>query len=165
MRASHRSEIKRAERLLDGSKIYFGSVPRAIFTDFQQLHFEAAGRVTRSSSSWDEMFSAIEAGDAILSTVNYEGRLVGCSFIWVSKTSALYGTGAYRRELFSEIPVSHLPLFNSIIFAKGLGCSMFYLGQAYVPEGSGKEQKISFFKRGFTDKMQAYQLLSIGETT
>ena len=147
-------DLRKAEKALGPPEIHDESISDESFGEFRKLHLSSAGRVTRSLESWNEMLAALRRGNASLVTVRHDGELIGGTYCWISEGAALYGSGAYKRELFSQFPISHLTLFHSILLAQRFGCEKFFVGQAYAPGGTNKEQAIAFFKRGFSEKIQ-----------
>ncbi|KGA21251.1 hypothetical protein GM51_2945 [freshwater metagenome] len=154
LRENAMRDVRKAEKALGPPQIHHEKISDESFSEFRQLHLVSAGRVTRSIDSWHEMLAALRRGNASLVTVRHDDELVGGTFCWVSKSAALYGSGAYKRELFSQFPISHLTLFHSILLAEHLGCEKFFVGQTYAPGGTDKEKAIAFFKRGFSERIQ-----------
>lgn len=159
LRKNYLRDIRKAEKALGLPQIHGQNTSDKTFNEFRNLHLVTAGRVTRSIDSWHEMLAALRRGRASLVTISHAGELVGGTFCWISEGAALYGSGAYKRELFSQFPISHLTLFHSITYANTLGCRKFFVGQTYTPQGTNKEQAIAFFKRGFSEIIQTKLVL------
>jgi len=161
IRSGHKQSITKGRQAFGEVEMHFGAVPESVFSSFQALHLAVSGRVTRHADSWEQMKVALEAGHASLATVRLQGEMVGATFCWVSAGMFSYGTGAYRRDLFTIAPISHLPLFTSIEFAKERNRQLFVLGDGFVPIGTQKEQNIASFKRGFTKQIDLVHVFEI----
>lgn len=159
----HRRNLRKASEALGEPLVWFGHVDSEVFDAFRELHKSAAGRVTRPSSSWDEMMSAIEHGRASLTTVYDSNQLVGGTFCWVSASAAIYATGAYDRSKFSDYPISHLTMVYSMEHARKFGCKNFLVGEAYAPGGSSKEKGIAQFKRGFSQTRKHFHRITVAQ--
>lgn len=157
----HRRNVRKGREVLGDPTIFFGEIDSDVFKKFRDLHLESAGRQTRSDQSWQEMREAILGKTASLTTA-YEGEtLVGATFTWLSRSSAYYGTGAYDRTRFHEVPISHITMVSAIAHARDEGCSVFIVGEAYAPEGSDKAKGIAQFKRGFSPSRNYFHRLTL----
>lgn len=153
-RSGHRQSVKQGMKIFGQDlQVHFGSLDQDLADSYMELHAHVAGRKTRPVSSWREMTNAVRAKNALLVTACYEGELVGGTFTWIGKGDALYGTGAYKRELFKDFPISHALIFRSLEVASELGLSEFVLGEAFSIAGSDKEKGIASFKRGFAHEV------------
>ncbi len=157
----HRRNVRKGREALGEPTNFFGEIDSGVFKKFRDLHLESAGRQTRSDQSWEEMRKAILGKTASL-TIAYEGEtLVGATFTWLSPSSAYYGTGAYDRTRFREVPISHITMLSAIAHARDTGCSLFVVGEAYAPEGSDKEKGIAQFKRGFSPSRNYFHRITL----
>lgn len=104
-RKSYRSLIHKGERLFDVE--VYETVSSSLFDEFRQLHFNVAGRATRSFETWKIQEKSIRSGCGFLVTARQkDGELIGAAFYEFSRDEAVYSVAAYRRDLFDQ-PVSH----------------------------------------------------------
>jgi len=123
-----------------------------VFEEFKDLHFEAAGKQTRSKESWSIQRQQIENKEAFLVSVRDGNTLIGAGFFNFSRDMGTYSVGAYKRDLFDK-PIGHAVQMIAIKKLKDLGCKTYILGQKAVALSSSvsskKEASISHFKEGF----------------
>lgn len=158
-RKSHKQSIKKASGLLEPPKLWFGELDFGEFESFRHLHHESAGRITRSSASWDEMSKAIIDKRASLVTVSESDQVIGATFSWVSASTGWYASGAYDRSRFNDFPIAHWTLIHAVDQVKELGRSRYVFGEAFSPGRSAKEKGISQFKRGFSKTRKYFHRL------
>ena len=134
------------------------------FEEFQNLHFEAAGKRTRSKKSWSIQRKQIENKEAFLVSVRDGNLLIGAGFFNFSRDMGTYSVGAYKRDLFDK-PLGHAVQMIAIKKLKDLGCKTYILGQKAVAissdASSKKETSISHFKEGFAGYVFAQPHLEI----
>jgi hypothetical protein len=121
--------------------------------DFRRLHFEAAGRETRSPESWKLQYEMVRTGEAFGVFAWMKHSLVSAALFSYSKSHCFYGVSASRRDLFDK-PISHGVIWIGLLHAKNLGVRYFEMGEQLFPMAprhypSRKELGISFFKRAF----------------
>lgn len=114
---------------------------------FKALHYEEAGKKTRSDESWQKQYDMIKNDDAFLVMAFYEEKLVASGFFTMSSNSCYYGASASRRDLFQK-PLFHSVMWEAINHARILGCKWFETGEQRF-DGSEKDLGISLFKAGF----------------
>ena len=135
-----------------------------VFKEFKDLHFEAAGKQTRSKESWSIQRKQIEDNEAFLVTVRDGNLLIGAGFFNFSRDMGAYSVGAYKRDLFDK-PIGHAVQMIAINQLKDLGCKTYILGQKAVAISSSalsqKETSISHFKEGFAGYVFAQPHLEI----
>ena len=135
-----------------------------VFEEFKDLHFEAAGKQTRSKESWSIQRKQIEDNEAFLVSVRDGNLLIGAGFFNFSRDIGTYSVGAYKRDLFDK-PIGHAVQIIAIKKLKDLGCKTYILGQKAVAISSGtssqKEASISHFKEGFAGYVFAQPHLEI----
>ena len=135
-----------------------------VFEEFKDLHFEAAGKQTRSKESWSIQRKQIENQEAFLVSVRDGNLLIGAGFFNFSKDMGTYSVGAYKRDLFDK-PIGHAVQIIAIKKLKDLGCKTYILGQKAVAISSSalsqKEASISHFKEGFAGYVFAQPHLEI----
>jgi len=131
---------------------------------FQELHITASGQKTRSDESWKCQFDLIKNAEAFLIFGYLSGELVTAALFLHSKLYCFYGVSASQREYFDN-PISHSLLWEAVLHAKNLGCTVFDLaGQDFpadLPAPSKKQLSISAFKRGFGGVTHAQLILSL----
>ena len=163
LRKSHKQSISQAQKKLDGVEIYFGEVSDEAFEAYRSLHLLAAGRETRPKLSWELQKRAILTGQASLVTLTYRDRVIGAAFFWLTRSAGLYGSAAYDRSMFAELPVSHLGIFRAIEHAQDLGIERIIFGEAYCVTGTPKEKGIATFKRGFSPVRDHFHRLLVSQ--
>lgn len=160
-RSGHRQSVDKGKKALSEWQIFGVDIEPDIFDTFRQLHKKAAGRVTRNNKSWEEMYKALKDSRAFLTVVSLRSEVIGCSYFWVSRDYATYGSAAYNRDLFDRIPISHFTLFVSMEHLKRIGIKKLYLGEIFTPQGTPKEKSIAAFKRGFTKTTELVHTVQI----
>ena len=125
------------------------------FERFQELHFKAAGRRTRSSKSWLLQQEALLSGSAFLVMQHdKQNQVVGGALFLLTRDEAYYGVSAFDRSLFDK-PVAHGVQLIAIQEMIRRGISYYRIGDCHFDSAScnvsAKELSISLFKRGFTN--------------
>ena len=135
-----------------------------VFEEFKNLHFEAAGKQTRSKESWNIQRKQIENKEAFLVSVRDGSTLIGAGLFNFSRDMGTYSVGAYKRDLFDK-PIGHAVQMIAIKQLKDLGCKTYILGQKAAAitskVSSKKEASISHFKEGFAGYVFAQPHLEI----
>ena len=135
----------------------------AIWSQFRELHGEAAGRVTRSAESWELQHDTIKNGSAFLVYLcDTSGKMVGGALFDCTKHEAFYSVAAYDRRLFDK-PLGHAVIYRGIEVMKSRGIRWFRIGvRSYpsdVPAPSDKNIAIGEFIEGFATHMFPTYLL------
>ena len=153
-RKQYRNSINQGRELLD-CLIYDKNTPKvtnAAFNQFRLLHIKISGRETRPANTWEKQYEALINSDDFMVHI-YKCDLVGASLFSTSKSHVSYSVGAYRRELFDTLPISHIAQMEAIERGKALGKRWYYLGRRHYPQDTPtpteKEISIGYFKRGF----------------
>ncbi len=125
-----------------------------IWSEFKELHLEAAGRVTRSEETWDIHHELIRQKRAFLAFLrDEENKMIACGFYWHTKSECEYGVGAYDRSLFDR-PLGHLVQFIAIEEMINRQIKWYRIGRKAnknnEPPPDKKEEDISLFKQGFS---------------
>ena len=126
----------------------------AIWEEFQALHREVAGRVTRSQESWDEHSNHLENGSAFLVTLREAENdyLVGAGLFHYTESEGSYSVAAYKRERFDK-PLGHLVQWQAMQMFISKKIRYYQIGSMLfkndVPVPTEKELSISYFKSGF----------------
>lgn len=131
---------------------------RAGLESLRQVHFAAAGRITRSAETWDIQARMVEAGEAFVVLAKIDKEIVSASLFLLSANECYYGVGASDRNLFGR-PISHVVMWTGIEHARHLGCRRFTVGSQvwpahhhHAPSNAPKEISISTFKSRFGGK-------------
>jgi FemAB family protein len=162
-RKSYKSLITEAQRYWVGK--VNESVTEEDWKEFQQLHIEVAGRVTRCELSWKSQFDSVNNGSSFfISLRDTEKKLIGGALFNTSRDEGLYAVAAYDRNLFN-MPVGHLVQFMAIEEFKRRNIKWYYLGDRTLPNSdpipTEKEQNISKFKQGFANQQITSIITSI----
>jgi len=124
---------------------------------FRTLHKTVAGRVTRSSETWNIQHQAIKNGDAFLVYIlNDKDIMVGGACFVMSSYQCNYSVASYDKQL-SDQPLGHMIQYQAIQTMKEKGRKMYYIGDRFYKENlpyvSEKQVHISHFKQGFCSKI------------
>ena len=128
-----------------------------LFEVYRNLHREVAGRETRPRGSWDVMYELLEEGRGQLVLAYMDERPIAATYLMLFGRHAIYASGAYVRDL-GKYPVSHWPLYASILEAKRAGVERLALGSVFLEtdaHSTAKERSIGEFKRGFATEIVA----------
>ena len=134
-----------------------------LWSEYRQLHLRCAGRVTRSTKSWDlQHREIIDRNGFMVYLQNHEGKMVGGGFFRVSCDEGWYEVGAYDRDLFDK-PLGHVIQYRAIEEMKERGIRWYKLGlrsyPADIPIPTKKEIQIGDFKQGFSSHLFPRYLL------
>jgi FemAB family protein len=132
--------------------------------EYRALHFQVAGRRTRSSKSWQMQHMEIEERRALLITLrNQKGQLVGGGFFRISRDEGSYSVGVYDRDLFDK-PLGHVVQYRAIEEMKKRGIRWYNIGRRPYPSEvlpvTEQEIQISNFKQGFASHFFPRYLLN-----
>ena len=151
-RKSYKSLINKGERLFDVVR-YYGSSEKLshVFKAFRSLHLREAGKLTRSSKTWEIQLEMIINKEAVLILSYYKNDIIGGAIFQLNSSYALYSVAAYRRDLF-HLPIGHTIQFEAFKFFIEYGVKLYYLGENYNGIDS-KQSAISSFKEGFSNSI------------
>ncbi|PAR19737.1 hypothetical protein [Vibrio metoecus] len=127
----------------------------APFWEYKNLHVAVAGRETRCLASWDAQLDMLNRGDAFLVTLRDEtNELVGAGLFVYNSQCGLYGSAAYRRDLFAE-PLGHVVQYKAleVMLSKGLKRYEIGYGFSELYGATTKEVSITKFKSGFCNEV------------
>lgn len=149
-RKSYKSLITSGARLWRVEVMARANPP--IWSQFQELHAQVAGRITRSAESWERQHQAIADGSAFLVALHRgDGALVGGGFFQITRDEGLYAVGAYDRSLFDK-PLGHVVQYRAIEEMKRLGLRSYKIGRrpypTELPKPTQKEIAIGEFMAG-----------------
>lgn len=156
MRRRYRSYVNHGLRRLSIIKFDESNYRSGALEAYRLLHLEVTGRVTRPIESWHNMEHRLRSGNASLVLGHLDGKLVAGTYTFIRGSLALYGSGAYRRDL-GNFPVSHAVLHSAIMHARKMGVTRYLLGEVFPnPQDRGtKEESIAQFKRGFASNVKS----------
>ena len=158
-RQSLRSRINTGRRELTIELVDETAPDRERFEVYRSLHREVAGRVTRPAASWDVMHELLTEGRAQLILAHLGERTVAATYFMRFGRLALYASGAYVRDL-EKFPVSHWPLYASMLAAKHSGVERLVIGPVFLendPHATPKERSIGAFKVGFATEVRTFR--------
>ncbi len=129
------------------------SADENVWRRFQKLHFNVAGRKTRSDETWDIHHKDIADQRAFLIYLkSCDGEMDGGGFFNFTRDEGLYAVAAYKRELFDK-PLGHIVQYRAIEELKRRGVRWYNLGtrpfRSDLPRPTDKEISIGDFKHGF----------------
>tara|TARA_R110002096_G_scaffold25004_4_gene78624 strand:+ start:4479 stop:5474 length:996 start_codon:yes stop_codon:yes gene_type:complete len=164
LRKSYRNLVNAGERTWQIGEYSGSESERSRFDEFMQLHQEAAGRITRSSASWEYQWDRVKSGISWIMEARDEGGLVAASLFDIHGSTWDYSVSAAKRELFNN-PVNHSLVWRAILRAKAQGARWFYFGESAWGGHEAADPKllsIMKFKRGFGGQSQMKLELKIG---
>lgn len=167
LRSRYRSLINRGRKTFEVDIVSAERPEKSVFDSYRALHREVAGKQTRSDESWDEMYRRLVHDEALLLVARLEDRPVAATFVTKFGGLAVYASGAYVRDL-GNFPVSHWPMYASMLAAKQAGCSRFIIGAGYFDasvETPEKLQSIANFKRGFATEILMHRQYVLESST
>lgn len=167
IRPSYRSIINRAAEQL--TVAFFGDPTVSAYAtdELKRLHFEAAGRSTRSEETWTLQRDAVGMGEAFIALALKEGYPVGGCLVWCSRTEAVYAVAGYDRVLMSEgLALGHLLQWKVIEHLHSTtNVRRYRLGTVYGARPSTEKlRSINHFKMGFRTGIEirpVFQLLPV----
>ncbi|MCB1450085.1 MAG: GNAT family N-acetyltransferase [Nitratireductor sp.] len=163
LRKRYKSYVNWGRREMETAFHCGDDIDADLFDAFRLFHARIAGRVTRPRQSWDEMYKLAVENRGFLCTGFLGGEMVAATYVFHDTSSALYGTGVYERDLF-EKPISHWPMYASIVKCMEMGLEHFDLGEVFLPaDASEKEKSIGFFKKGFSQYTTSSCVWTLGQ--
>jgi len=153
MRKGHRSDIRRADKKLEGLVISHENASLDLFAFYQDLHAKAAGRQTRPVETFKMMYEWIRNGYAILIGAKLKGRFVSFAYVNIFKDCAYYSSACNDPEV-ENLPLAHFVQWLILNWLHEHAFRYYEVGwQSYssteVLPATEKEVAISRFKRGF----------------
>lgn len=127
----------------------------ASFWEYKQLHVVVAGRETRCIESWEAQSDMLSRGDAFLVTLRNDGNdMVGAGLFVYNSQCCVYGSAAYRRDLFAE-PLGHVVQYKAIEVMLEKGLKRYEIGSGFSNHygATEKECSITKFKSGFSNEV------------
>jgi len=152
-RKGHKSAIKAGQKAFT-IEHWAGQITDDQFRRYQELHALAAGRVTRSQSTFDTMRDWIRNGQGLLAGARQGERWIGFVYMLMHQRGAFYASACNYPDTSSRLPVGHALLWEAILRCRERGIELLEMGlQTHAPpQAQGAQDKlvtISLFKRGF----------------
>jgi len=153
IKKSHRYEINKGEEMFEFLFLKPFETNRALFDEFKNLHFLAAGMKTRSDLTWDYQFEWISKGNGLLVLAVLDGKPIGGIYSLLYKDGAYYAVSANHPD-YDELSISHAIQWQIIKYLKVNRFKYYELGlqqfsnQPYDTP-TEKDINISLFKRHF----------------
>jgi hypothetical protein len=157
LRKSYKALINKGERTYEVVIMDVNNPDFALHENYRNLHFKAAGRITRPLATFNQQFEMLQKDEAMLLGIKYQGQFVSFSyFVHLNKT-AYYASEADDPDV--EVPLTYGPLsqWKAMEYYKARGWEYIELdNQQFGPQlfdlPSEKDLSISMFKRGFGGK-------------
>jgi len=111
-----------------------------LFENLRKLHFESAGRLTRSLESWEIQKKQVRQGSSIVVNGFIESKLVHASLFLLSGTKAFYGVSANNYD--NDFSISHAFIFKTFLHLKSLNTQKIYMGKQYENLNFELDEKI-----------------------
>mgnify|MGYP001463019235 CR=1 FL=1 len=126
-----------------------------IWNKFKQLHYESAGRITRSKQTWDIQYESLIKKNAFLVYLKKNQKFLGFAYFFHSKDECLYSVAANDRAEMTKnkYPLGHLIQFFAIKEMIRRSIKWYKLGEENLDLSSKIDQKnlnIIRFKKGFS---------------
>jgi hypothetical protein len=154
LRKSYKPLINKAEGTYEVIIMDHRNADFSLHEGYRQLHLKAAGRVTRPISTFNTQFEMLQADQAVLIGIKFNGRFVSISYFQHFHRSAYYASETDDPDV--QVPVTYGPLtqWRAMLYYKERGFNYIELdnqqfGPQLFDDPSDKELSISMFKRGF----------------
>jgi len=153
VRHGHDSDIDRASKVLEAEILDNSNITREIFNQYIELHYKAAGRVTRPQITFDLLYNRIKERNAFLIGAKKDNKFVGFSYFTVFKDNVYYGSSCNDPNT-NNIPIGHFIQWTAVKWMKEKKYKFYEIGwQNYSATLSNfpseKEIHLGRFKRGF----------------
>jgi lipid II:glycine glycyltransferase (peptidoglycan interpeptide bridge formation enzyme) len=150
-----KSDIKTAQKR--GCKVFIvdkTNYQAKYFDSYRAIHFEAAGRQTRSDESWEKQRCWLQEGSSLLAVEEKDGQTVSAAFVNTYKNRAYYQSCATLPSFEREVGIGHVMQWEIIRHLKKNAFTHYEIGWNYYPNISQEVADpnllgISRFKGGF----------------
>jgi hypothetical protein len=154
LRGSYKALINKGRKIFETQVIDCTSKDYSYCDQYQELHFKASGRATRSDESFAMQKIAIKNDKAVLVVVKKDGIIIACAYFLHHGHSVFYGSMADDPDYAAAVPAGHMIIWEAILYYKKRGMRLLEVGvQQFSPQilnvPSRKELNIGMFKRGF----------------
>lgn len=151
-RKSYKSLISKFSKKIELKVYNSENINLNIYKEFKNLHFNEAGRITRSEKTWEIHFDMIKNSLAVLICAELNDELIGAALFIHSPYSAYYGVSASNKDLKKTLPITHLLIDKAIHYYKDLGLLNLILGTFEPDSKDEKLRGISGFKSAFSNE-------------
>mgnify|MGYP001167680288 FL=1 len=156
-RKSYKALISKADKLFKPFKLEEND--KVAWNEFRILHYNSAGRKTRSDRSWELLFHEIKEGKSDLYFCrDIDGIMRGGSFVMKSNLEAFYAVAAYDRDFF-HLPIGHYLQDFIIKDLLKTNIQWYRFGRLYKKSDfdmpNDKQIQIGQFKAGFSSDLIA----------
>ncbi len=154
-RRTLRDRIKQGQKLWKSGVLTSDSEDiHTVWQEFQNLHLDVSGRLTRSAETWELQKKTIFNSNAILVFLRDDkNKMIGGGYFTFSRDEALYAVAAYDRSLF-KLPIGHLVQYIAIENFVRRGIKWYRIGNlphsSEKPKPTEKELAIGDFKKQFS---------------
>ena len=158
LRKSYKSLINNGKKYYDIHIMDHINVNKKIFNTHRELHYKAAGKVTRPEKTWDLQYEMLKDDNAILIGLKDKDQFIAFSYLAHNNEMTYYGNSSDDPEYNATIPLEHTIIWTAIEYYKNrkfktLEFGHQYFGKQLFRQPSKKDMNISFFKRGFGGKI------------
>ena len=166
LRKSYKGIINLAKKEVRQIKYDYKNISWDVMNDFKKLHYQEAGKETRTEKNWKIQLDMIKSKKAFLFTSYLNDILLGAAFFIYTKNDCYYASSAYNKNS-SFKSVGHSIIWNAILEAKKLGCKrletgdQFYFNFSNNYNSDSKNLKLSHFKSGFGGKTKTFLNLNL----
>lgn len=157
LRKSYKALINKGERTYEVVIMDANNPDFNLHELYRNLHFKAAGRVTRPLATFNQQFEMLQNDEAMLLGIKYQGQFVSFSYFMHLNKTAYYSSEADDPEV--TVPLTYGPLsqWKAMEYYKSRGWDYIELdnqqfGPQFFDSPSEKDLSISMFKRGFGGK-------------
>ena len=124
------------------------------WNDFKNFHLFIANKKTRSDKSWEIQLKMIKNRQGALFTIKDNKKLIGGTFVNLSKIDSYYSVAVFDRSYF-PIPLGHILQFFIIKSLKNSNIKYYILGEFEKNINlTKKEENIISFKKGFCTNLE-----------
>lgn len=121
---------------------------------YRQLHYKAAGKVTRPLETFTKMNDWILNGNALMYEQTYEGQTVNMTIMALGKNAAYGASTANDREFQAPVPMMQSMMWYIFRDLKERGIEFYDVGRTPLRDTfnyfiTEKQKKIAYFKKGF----------------
>ena len=153
LRKSYKSLINSSVKQI----IFKNEVDKKDFLLCKNFHHKVAGRKTRNDETWKLQYESIIMGESkIFMAFDFEKKLLGFSLFQIGDSTVSYSVGAYNRDKFKTLAISHSLIWKSILFFKESHQQLYLGNTSYKKEIFDQKLKnINQFKLGFSSKTES----------
>ena len=124
-----------------------------IWEECKRLHFKVSKRKTRSDKTWDLQYESIRLQESKVFYIKENKKIIAFALFSFDIKTAYYGVAVNDRALFKKMNLSHIILWNAILYFKNHNIEFLYMGDN-MPNNYLEDKKlrsINDFKMGFAN--------------